>query len=144
MRCFIAIDSGGTKTDAVLFEETGHILARSLTQGCNAMDIGIGSACESLLGVLQNLVARIPRDGTLVSIYSGVAATDYFGGELGRYIRPYFPDVTMRFEDDAVKQVKIGAYLNRYANMNPIIDMIKELNLVDIKQREGVLHISYK
>ena len=101
MRCFIAIDSGGTKTDAVLFEETGHILARSLTQGCNAMDIGIGSACESLLGVLQNLVARIPRDGTLVSIYSGVAATDYFGGELGRYIRPYFPDVTMRFEDDA-------------------------------------------
>ena len=105
MRCFIAIDSGGTKTDAVLFEETGHILARSLTQGCNAMDIGIGSACESLLGVLQNLVARIPRDGTLVSIYSGVAATDYFGGELGRYIRPYFPDVTMRFEDDAVNLI---------------------------------------
>ncbi len=69
MRCFIAIDSGGTKTDAVLFEETGHILARSLTQGCNAMDIGIDSACESLLGVLQNLVARIPGDGTLVSIY---------------------------------------------------------------------------
>ncbi|BCK85450.1 N-acetylglucosamine kinase [Pusillibacter faecalis] len=105
MRCFIAIDSGGTKTDAVLFEETGHILARSLTQGCNAMDIGIGSACESLLGVLQNLVARIPGDGTLVSIYSGVAATDYFGGELGRYIRPYFPDVTMRFEDDAVNLI---------------------------------------
>ena len=105
MRCFIAIDSGGTKTDAVLFEETGHILARSLTQGCNAMDIGIGSACESLLGVLQNLVARIPRDGTLVSIYSGVAATDYFGGDLGRYIRPYFPDVTMRVEEDAVNLI---------------------------------------
>ena len=62
-------------------------------------------SCESLLGVLQNLVARIPRDGTLVSIYSGVAATDYFGGELGRYIRPYFPDVTMRFEDDAVNLI---------------------------------------
>lgn len=49
-----------------------------------------------------------------------------------------------RFEDDAAKQVQIGAYLNRYANMNPIIDMIRELNRVDIKQREGVLHISYK
>lgn len=48
------------------------------------------------------------------------------------------------FEDDAAKQVQIGAYLNRYANMNPIIDMITELNLVNIKQREGVLHISYK
>ena len=52
--------------------------------------------------------------------------------------------IQIHIEDDAVKQVKIGAYLNRYANMNPIIDMIKELNLVDIKQREGVLHISYK
>ncbi len=48
------------------------------------------------------------------------------------------------FEDDAAKHVKIGAYLNRYANMNPIIDMIMELNMVDIKQREGVLHIAYK
>lgn len=48
------------------------------------------------------------------------------------------------FEDDAAKQVRIGAYLNRYENMNPIIDMIMELNLVDIKQKEGILHISYK
>ena len=39
------------------------------------------------------------------------------------------------FEDEAAKQVRIGAYLNRYANMNPIIDMITELNLVNIKQR---------
>ena len=53
-------------------------------------------------------------------------------------------DSQYTFEDDAAKQVQIGAYLNRYANMNPIIDMITELNLVDIKQREGVLHISYK
>lgn len=48
------------------------------------------------------------------------------------------------FEDEAAKQARIGAYLNRYANMNPIIDMITELNLVNIKQREGILHISYK
>ncbi len=51
---------------------------------------------------------------------------------------------TYTFEDEAAKQVQIGAYLNRYANMNPIIDMIMELNMVDIKQREGILHISYK
>ena len=51
---------------------------------------------------------------------------------------------TYTFEDDAARQVQIGAYLNRYANMNPIIDMIMELNMVDIKQREGILHISYK
>lgn len=48
------------------------------------------------------------------------------------------------FEDETAKQVRIGASLNRYKNMNPIIDMITELNLVNIKQREGILHISYK
>ena len=48
------------------------------------------------------------------------------------------------FKDETAKQVRIGAYLNRYENMNPIIDMIKGLNLVNIKQREGILHISYK
>ncbi len=48
------------------------------------------------------------------------------------------------FEDETAKQVRIGASLNRYENMNPIIDMITELNLVNIRQREGILHISYK
>ena len=53
MRYFIAIDSGGTKTDAVLFDENGHIISRSLTKGCNAMDIGIDQACQHLLFVLN-------------------------------------------------------------------------------------------
>lgn len=49
-----------------------------------------------------------------------------------------------RFDDESSKHVCIGAYLNRYANMNPIIDMITGLNLVDISQRNGVLHIAGK
>ena len=76
MRCLIAIDSGGTKTDAVLFDETGHILCRSLTAGCNAMDIGIDAACHHLLSVLQELAGKVPSDGVLTAVYSGVAATD--------------------------------------------------------------------
>lgn len=48
------------------------------------------------------------------------------------------------FNDEAAKNVKIGGYLNRYKNMNPIINMIKGTNHVDIKQQEGVLHISHK
>ena len=105
MRCLIAIDSGGTKTDAVLFDETGHILSRSLTAGCNAMDIGIDTACQHLLSVLQALARQLPPGGTLAAVYSGVAATDYFGGALGKFVRPYFPGVPMRFEDDAVNLI---------------------------------------
>ena len=37
---FIAIDGGGTKTDLVLFDHSGNILKRVLTQGCNPNDFG--------------------------------------------------------------------------------------------------------
>ncbi len=105
MRCFIAIDSGGTKTDALLFDETGHILTRSLTSGCNAMDIGIDAACAHLLDVVQSLTQQLPEDGILTAIYGGVAATDYFDGVLGDYIRSRFPGIATRFEDDAVNLI---------------------------------------
>lgn len=48
------------------------------------------------------------------------------------------------FNDEAAKKVKFGGYLDRYKNMNPIIDIIKGTNHVDIKQQDGVLHISHK
>ena len=105
MRYFIAIDSGGTKTDAVLFAETGHIVARSLTMGCNAMDIGIYTACNHLLSVVQDLSKQVPEDGELIAVYSGVAATDYFCGALGKFVAPHFPGIKMRFEDDAVNLI---------------------------------------
>lgn len=105
MRYFIAIDSGGTKTDAVLFAETGHIVARSLTMGCNAMDIGIDIACNHLLSIVQDLSKQVPEDGELIAVYSGVAATDYFCGALGKFVAPHFPGIKMRFEDDAVNLI---------------------------------------
>ncbi|MBQ2868327.1 MAG: hypothetical protein IJE87_08145 [Firmicutes bacterium] len=105
MRYFIAIDSGGTKTDAVLFAETGHIVARSLTMGCNAMDIGIDTACNHLLSVVTDLANQVPQGGRLTAVYSGVAATDYFCGAIGKFVAPHFPGVTMRFEDDAVNLI---------------------------------------
>ena len=105
MRCFIAIDSGGTKTEALLFNETGHILHRIRTSGCNAMDIGIDAACTLLLDVVSRLAQAVPAGAVLTAVYSGVAATDYFGGALGKYVEPHFPNVKMRFEDDAVNLI---------------------------------------
>ena len=69
------------------------------------MDIGIDTAAARLLSVLKTLSGRVPPDGFLASVYSGVAATDYFGGALGRFIRPHFPGTAMRFEDDAVNLI---------------------------------------
>ena len=105
MRYFIAIDSGGTKTDAVLFDETGHIVKRSLTHGCNSMDIGLENTKAHLLSVVQELMASVPAGERLSALYSGVAATDYYDGEMGKYVHSFFPDIPMRFEDDAVNLI---------------------------------------
>ena len=37
MRYCIAIDGGGSKTDALLFDERGHILARRVGPGGNEL-----------------------------------------------------------------------------------------------------------
>ena len=56
MRYMIGIDGGGTKTERVLFDETGHILARDVRQGCNALDLGTkGIEIAEACGVLRVL-----------------------------------------------------------------------------------------
>lgn len=105
MRYFIAIDSGGTKTDAVLFDETGHVIRRSLTHGCNSMDIGLENAKCHLLSVVRELIEAIPNHEKLSALYSGVAATDYYNGAIGKYVQSFYPDLHMRFEDDAVNLI---------------------------------------
>ena len=46
------------------------------------------------------------------------------------------------FADENAKQVSIGAYLNRYQTMTPILKMIEKLNLVNIKKEGNNLTIS--
>lgn len=47
------------------------------------------------------------------------------------------------FNNEKARKMKVGCSLNRYENMSPIIDAIKNLDNIDVKQRNGVLHISY-
>lgn len=44
MGYFIALDAGGTKTETLLLDESGRILLRDISLGCNAMDMGLEEA----------------------------------------------------------------------------------------------------
>lgn len=46
------------------------------------------------------------------------------------------------FEDEQAKSVLIGASLDRYENMNPIINLLKSTKLVNIKQVNNTIYIS--
>ena len=55
MDYYIGIDAGGTKTEAVLTDETGRVLRRRRQPGCNPMDIGIPAVREQILSLVREL-----------------------------------------------------------------------------------------
>ncbi|MCQ4873601.1 FecR family protein [Butyricimonas paravirosa] len=53
-------------------------------------------------------------------------------------------NVQYKFMDDKVKDIRIGAKLNRYNNMNPIIDMLKMNSTISVSLVDNVYYISSK
>ena len=75
MAYYIAIDSGGTKTEAVLADESGHILHRTTGCGCNPMNVGVPSARSTLVSTVKQLqrLSSLSVD----SIYAGIAGANH-------------------------------------------------------------------
>lgn len=85
MDYFIAIDGGGTKTETVLFDETGHILSRDVTTGCNALDIGTPAAIDLLMHAIQRVGENAPEKVT--SIFGGIAGNCHCDNALYKLLR---------------------------------------------------------
>lgn len=54
---YIGIDGGGTKTEAVAFDESGRILARHLTGACNPSVLGFDASAERVAECIDALMA---------------------------------------------------------------------------------------
>lgn len=103
MRFMIAMDGGGTKTDAVLFNEEGHILARNICEGCNALDMpnGMPVIQERLYRSVMYLYGQLPHGARLSALYGGLAGSiDWFPGVLERELVPRLPGDKVRLEGD--------------------------------------------
>lgn len=61
--------------------------------------------------------------------------------EMMSYLARWY-GVEYRFIDEGAKKLQIGARLDRYNNMNPIIEMLKKTGLVNITQVDNMLYIS--
>lgn len=97
---YMALDTGGTKCDAVLFDGQGHILSRILTRGGGPMDIGLQAAGANTVAVLRKLEEKIPGGTHAASIYCSIAGNDYYQGQLDRYIRPKIEAGSLKVWDD--------------------------------------------
>jgi len=98
MTYVIGVDSGGTKTESVLVDETGHILLRDISPGCNAMDIGEEEAKRRLKETVDRICAASPEK--VSALYGGVAGTDSFGDFLQRHLREATDIPHVRIQDD--------------------------------------------
>lgn len=69
-KVFIAIDGGATKTDFVLFNDSGQVIKRLIIQGCNPTAYGFEKACQNLQFGIDSLLAISTK---VSGVYAGFA-----------------------------------------------------------------------
>lgn len=99
MSIYLALDAGGTKTETIVHDETGHILLRNITKGCNAMDMGVEETVRRAEFAIREASGSIPG-GKPDRAYCGIASVDYYGATLRTALSERFPDWNIRWEDD--------------------------------------------
>ncbi len=94
----IAMDAGGSKTEAVLFTPDGTVIKHILASGINPFVDGFEQACSACVSILDQLsaIARQPVDNA----YVGMPALQYFQGRIEAYLQKKTPIRHIRAEAD--------------------------------------------
>ena len=103
MHCVLGFDGGGTKTDCVLMDESGRILARTRSGPSNPTRVGLQASLGALLESAENAlaVAALPASA-VVSIGGGIAGLGVAGvtTELVRMLRARLPNANVFLRSD--------------------------------------------
>src|SRR5258708_16280440 len=98
MRYVLGFDGGGTKTDCVLMDETGAILARSRSGASNPTTFGVEASLASLSAAGSNALRAAGRSEPDVAYFlggvSGAADTNQHCDSL-RTLCTLFPNATV-------------------------------------------------
>jgi N-acetylglucosamine kinase-like BadF-type ATPase len=98
MRCVLGFDGGGTKTDCVLMDESGSILARSRCGPSNPTRVGVDAAIAALIEAAEKtLLASSQSASEVASIYGAVA-----GVQAARAIPEFVRRLQLKFPNAAV------------------------------------------
>lgn len=98
---FIGIDGGGTKTEFILFMETGKVINKLRLSRSNPNDIGLDKSCE----LLANGIDMLLRKGQMVSgIFAGIAGclTGDNGKKIEMFLRERYPQIEIAVDTDGV------------------------------------------
>jgi N-acetylglucosamine kinase-like BadF-type ATPase len=75
MRFVLGFDGGGTKTDCVLIDESGAVLARSQAGPSNPLRVGFGAAINSIRDAARQAIAQavLPANSAATAVCAGLA-----------------------------------------------------------------------
>jgi N-acetylglucosamine kinase-like BadF-type ATPase len=74
MKYFIGIDGGGTKTDGIIIQENGQVLAHQSGGAANMQTVGVERACDEIKSVVEGLAAKAGLNGENdVTLFAGLA-----------------------------------------------------------------------
>ena len=75
MKGFIAVDGGGSKTEVVLVNVLGHVLAREIVNCSNPNDVGMEQTYTTLNDVLKRLLEK--KEVEVTSIFLAIAGIEF-------------------------------------------------------------------
>lgn len=78
MKYYIALDSSGSKTDSILFDQKGKVLARDYCKGANAFDIGPDEAVKRICATIDRLKESLPANGKVAGIFGSVSVISFY------------------------------------------------------------------
>jgi N-acetylglucosamine kinase-like BadF-type ATPase len=93
---YIGIDGGGTKTEAVLIDHKGNVLARRMAGASNPNDVTLSVSCDVMESLVHELLADtdISLCENAVYMFGGIAGALNHRDTLVRDLRSRLPDVT--------------------------------------------------
>ena len=111
-KMMIGIDGGGTKTEFVLFSESGRILKRIVLDGCNPNTVGM----EEAMNILQLGIDTLMKiKGKISGIFVGAAGLDSGNNtsKIKKMLKEKYPKVKIQCENDIYNVIACGKNLDR-------------------------------
>jgi N-acetylglucosamine kinase-like BadF-type ATPase len=105
MRCVLGFDGGGTKTECVLMDETGAILARSRSGPSNAVNVGAEASAAALAEAgteALRLAAKPASDVAYILAGISGAGEPSARAEIQANLKPSFPYATIVITSDLI------------------------------------------
>jgi len=121
MSVFLGFDAGGTKTDCVLMDSSGHLLAEARGSGANPMRAGFARACNVLGATARQVLLESHRHADdIAAICAGVAGAGRprIARRISSYLTHAFPNASIQVITD------IDLALNAAAPEGPVVVIV--------------------